>query len=165
MQVQLKTTSYERLRALTILLAPIGVLGICGLLFFVGIPLMFAWPDIKHQLTLDGLKEFQCSTGYSLAPDARLIYCEDSRGGWHGDGTLNLHLNTTSAEINNWTSESFKGSEWHKGFRNPDFDSNRAQGPTRSESCFWAKWGDSGNWRLIIVQPDSGNVWYTESNS
>ena len=94
-----------------------------------------------------------------------LLFCEDSRGGWHGDGTLNVHLRLPEAMIYEWIQRPFKKSEWHKEFLRPDFTSAMGAGPDSNLECYWAKWGDTGNWRQIIVQPESGDVWYTEFNS
>lgn len=151
-----------------LLLAPIGVILFCFLTIYVGVPLMFAWPDFKHQLTLDGKKEFERSAGYVLPANAELFFCEDTRGGWHGDGQLDVHIRSDEATIETWLTRPFKDCEWNEGFLHPKF-----QSPDRLRDAvgliayrrYWARFGDSGNWRFIIVQPQTGDVWYTEYNS
>ena len=148
-----------------LLAAPLGVIAVCFLTVAIGVPALLAWPDIKHQWTLDGVKEFKRSSGYTLSTSDKLIFCEDSRGGWHGDGTLNVHIRTTKSTIDAWVSQPFKQTPWSREFRRPDFGTNKEDEMRTVRARHWAKWGDVGNWRLIIVQPETGDVWYTEYNS
>lgn len=150
------------------MLAIIGVICICFLTICVGVPLMMAWPDFHHQLTLDGKYEFERSAGYVPPANAELVFCEDTRGGWHGDGQLDVHIRSDEETIKTWMTRPFKDCDWNEGFLHPKFQSPDRVTDTVSHKTsrrYWAKWGDSGNWRLLIVQPQTGDVWYTEFNS
>lgn len=155
----------QMIKSLILFAALFGVIAVCFLSIAIGVPAMLAWQDIKHQWTLDGLKEFERSSGYLLSSTDKLIFCEDSRGGWHGDGTLNVHVRTTQATVDAWVSQPFKQTPWTREFRRPEFGANRKHETRLERECLWAKWGDAGNWQLIIVQPETGDVWYTEYNS
>lgn len=118
------------------------------------VPLLFAWPDIKHQWTLDGKKEFEQSAGYELPDDAKLVLCQDTRGGWHGDGRLDLHFHIAEAVIESWLTHPFHESDWQEGPLDPSFQRQyRIQDADRNLTVrrYWSKSRDRGNQRIIMV--------------
>lgn len=163
---QCETTNSRLMRVR--FLAVIGVICICFLTICLGVAFMIAWPDFQHQLTLDGKREFERSAGFVLPANAELVFCEDTRGGWHGDGQLDVHIRSDEETIETWMTSPFKACDWNEGLLNTKF-----QSPDRARDSvglnvyrrYWAKWGESGNWKLIVVQPQTGDVWYTEFNS
>ncbi|MFO0924330.1 MAG: hypothetical protein U0905_17785 [Pirellulales bacterium] len=153
-------------RSLRVLrLVTVGVLSIYLLTVYVCVPLLFAWPDIKHQLDARWQEEFEQS---GLRTAGR---CKTSslprywRMAWRW---RRLHFHFAEAVMKSWLTHPFHESDWQEGPLDPSFQRQyRIQDADRNLTVrrYWSKSRDRGNQRIIMVQPQTGDVWYTEVNS
>lgn len=119
-------------------------------------------------------QRFYESSGFQLPPDAQIVLSCDDHSGFHWEGEYYIVFDTTSRNIATYLETSPWQIQWQQGKVPADISSQMAlsQWEERNfdSSDLWylvesrGTPSDSGNGRLMVIDPEENRVLYTEWN-